>query len=215
MSDELREQLSALVDDELQHGEARLLARRLAHEQPAVQQLRRYFLIRDTLQGNVLRTDVDLSARVAVALAEEPAHSARRTRVQHLGRAARPVAGMGIAASVALAVVMLWPQPGVQEPGGDDVAGAPSLEQVAGGSLEAGPPAGEGGSGLSPVSSGSGAETGLVRGEDEPQPRQQLDPQLQQRLNFYLVNHSEYSSTGSLGSVLKYARIAGHDREQE
>jgi len=43
---------------------------------------------------------------------------------------------------------------------------------------------------------------------------ERLDPEVQRRLNLYLVNHSEHSSAGQWGGVLNYVRITGHsDRD--
>lgn len=209
MRDEVREKLSAMADGELRSHEMRSLARRLGEEPEAAAQLERYFLMRETLR-EALRPHAgppgdDLAARVQTALEREPTHMTGRVRRRRLlVGVARPAAGVAIAASVALAMVTLWPRLNdSQAP-----SSAPTLEQLAAGNLESGVPGGDSGPALSPVSSGSA--TAADSGESSRNWRQ-LDPAVQQRLNFYLVNHSEHSSTGRLGGMLKYARIAGHD----
>lgn len=211
MQDEVREQLSAMADGELRSEETRRVAQRLGEDPEAAEQLGRYFLMRAALR-EALRPHAgppggELAARVEAALEHEPVHIAgrRRRRREMIGRVARPVAGVAIAASVALAMVTLWPRLN----GPEAPSSAPTLEQVAGGSLKAGAPILGGGPRLSPVAAG-----GSPTRQQTPASREweQLDPEVQQRLNFYFVNHSEHSSTGRLGGMLKYARIAGHDR---
>ncbi|UEX76239.1 sigma-E factor negative regulatory protein [Sediminicurvatus halobius] len=216
MRDDVREKLSAMADGELRSHEMRSLAHRLGEEPEAAAQLERYFLMRETLR-EALRPHAgppgdDLAARLRAALEDEPVHMTGRTRRRRLVEGvARPVAGVAIAASVALAMVTLWPR--LSE--SPNPTSAPTLEQLASGSLEAGAPVSGSGSGLSPVAAVGSAEQ-RQDGTDPEASRQwqQLDPAAQERLNFYLVNHSEHSSTGRLGGMLKYARIAGHDRSE-
>lgn len=210
MQDEVREQLSAMADGELRSDETRVLVQRLGGDSEAAEQLGRYFLMREAMR-EVLRPHAgppgdDLATRVASALEHEPHHLTGRMRGRRmLAGVARPAAGVAIAASVALAMVTLWPRLN----GPEAPSSAPNLAQVAGGSLEAGAPTMGGGPMLSPVAGG-----GSTTRQQAPVSREweQLDPEVQQRLNFYFVNHSEHSSTGRLGGMLKYARIAGHDR---
>jgi len=210
MRDEVREQLSAMADGELRSDETRALARQLGEDPEAADQLGRYFVMREamraTLRSHAGPPGDDLAARVVAALEHEPHHMVGRTRGRRmLAGVVRPAAGVAIAASVALAMVTLWPRLNAPEA----PSSAPTLEQVAGGSLRAGAPAAGGGPALSPVASGSGDSR---QQDGASRPWEQLDPDVQRRLNFYLVNHSEHSSTGHLGGMLKYARIAGHDR---
>lgn len=183
MSNEaFKEQLSALVDDELRREESVFLQRRLANDDDAVAQLGRYFMISDTLRRQLPDSiDPAFSARVSAALEAEPAHQLAPPGLAR--RLARPLAGLGVAASAAMVAVSLWsPESAVPTAPG----GQPSFVAAT-----AGPAAG-----ISLVS--------------QPENRwDRLDPQVQQRLNGYLVNHSEHSSTGHFGGVLKYVRIAG------
>jgi sigma-E factor negative regulatory protein RseA len=182
-NDAYKEQLSALVDDELRREESAFLQRRLVKDDEAVAQLGRYFLISDTLRRQLPDTvDTGFAARITAALEAEPAHKLAPPGIAR--RLVRPLAGLGVAASAAMVAVSLWsPEPtGSAAPGG----------QAAFVAATAGP-------GPSAVS--------LVA---QPENRwDRLDPQVQQRLNGYLVNHSEHSSTGQFGGVLKYVRIAG------
>lgn len=177
MNEELREQLSALVDDELTRSESAFLVRRLARDEASVDQLGRYFLISDALRGQLPETlGPSLAERVSAALREEPPLAAPRMALGR--RFAKPLAGAGIAASVAMLAVSLWsPEPGSQMPAQQGFVAAGAAQPVS-----ATPP----------------------RDQWE-----RLDPEVQQRLNAYLVNHSEHSATGRFGGVFNFVRIAG------
>ena len=112
--DQLSEQLSALVDDELGRDETAFLARRLGRAPQATEQLGRYFLISDTLRRQLPETvSLGLAARVAAALEPEPCHSAVAAPGGVARRLVRPLAGLGVAASVAMVAVGIWSPTGV------------------------------------------------------------------------------------------------------
>lgn len=106
MTDTLNEQLSAFLDGELPEAETTLLLKRLERDDELRGTLSRYSLI-----GAVMRTDGDMpaahhvAARVSAALAREPSLTDASPR-----RWVRPAAGLAVAASVALATVLLLPQ---------------------------------------------------------------------------------------------------------
>lgn len=108
----------------------------------------------------------------------------------------KPFAGLAVAASVALVTVALW-QP--LQPGGDGElvsAQQERIEQLAGQAVQ--------GSAV-PVST-SAHPLGLRWKVDRDQPG------LQQKLNAYLVNHTEYSN--SVQGLIPQARVAGYDAQQ-
>ncbi len=111
----------------------------------------------------------------------------------------RPFAGLAVAASVAVVTVALW-QPLSQPtatPGGSSLAS----DQARIDSLAGQPPQG-----------------GAVPASTQIQPlglRWKVDqdaPDLQQKLNAYLVNHTEYSN--SVQGLIPQARVAGFDAQQ-
>jgi sigma-E factor negative regulatory protein RseA len=103
MKDSLYEQLSALVDDELTGSEHDLLFKRIENDDQLYQRLSRYQLISDALQSHLPeRVDPTFSRRVKGLLRSEPALSG----YSRLATLARPVAGMAVAASVAVMAVM-------------------------------------------------------------------------------------------------------------
>jgi len=185
----LNEQLSALVDDELRREEALFLARRLGKSPEAVDQLGRYFLISDTLRNQLPDTiDLGLADRVSAALEAEESLNVRPALARRL---VRPVAGLGVAASVAMVAISLM-SPGGQVPEAGD---RPRV--VAAGTAP------------------HPAQAALVPTAVSDNQWERLDPEVQKRLNVYLVNHSEHSSSaGQLGGVLNYVRITGHSERQ-
>jgi sigma-E factor negative regulatory protein RseA len=104
MNTESREQLSSLMDGEITPDAARFLVRRLAADDGLRETWSRYHLIRDCLQQqDGALAAVELGQRVRGALAEEPGQTAAGRR----GGWFRPAVGTAIAASVALAAVLV------------------------------------------------------------------------------------------------------------
>lgn len=139
----------------------------------------------------------DLAGRVSAAIEHESVPGGQAGATTPAGWL-RPVAGLAIAASVALATVVLWPMSGT--PGS-----APSTTVPLASSDNAG-------TGVQFASDG-GAERRIADPEG-PTSWGQVDPRMQQRLNGYLVNHSEYAATDGLGGFVNYGRIASQDDDR-
>jgi sigma-E factor negative regulatory protein RseA len=104
MKQKLHEQLSALVDDELDAAEQALLLRQIGADEMLRERLARYQLISDALQNHLPpRLDVGFHNSVQAALQEEPAVHVESSRFAGV---AKPVAGLAIAASVAVVAVL-------------------------------------------------------------------------------------------------------------
>ena len=104
MKQKLHEQLSALVDDELAPAEHALLIKRLAQDAELQQRLARYQLISDGLQNHLPgHVDTGFHRRVQAALQDEPAP---QSGTGHLASLFRPLAGVAVAASVAVVAVL-------------------------------------------------------------------------------------------------------------
>lgn len=111
----------------------------------------------------------------------------------------KPFAGLAVAASVALVTVALW-QPLQQESGQLDSglvsADQQKVQQLAGQQIQ-------------------GAAVPVSTQLQLPGTRWKVDremPALQQKLNAYLVNHTEYSN--SVQGLIPQARVAGFDSQQ-
>jgi negative regulator of sigma E activity len=111
MTDRIKEQLSAFLDGELPDQESALLLKRLERDDELRGALSRYSLI-----GAVLRSDGDVpaarqvAARVSAAIAKEPFRSAAFVGLPRRETLLRGVAGLTVAAGVALGAVLLVQQ---------------------------------------------------------------------------------------------------------
>ena len=107
MKDTLHEQLSALVDDELTEPEQDLLTRRIGTDADLHRCLSRYQLISDALRNQLPdRIDPAFTARVQAAVRDESAKAAAVPGSQRLATLLKPVAGLALAASVAVVAVL-------------------------------------------------------------------------------------------------------------
>ena len=110
----------------------------------------------------------------------------------------KPLAGLAVAATVAVVTVALWTPGGPEGSGDDEIVSAETqkVEQLAGQQLQ--------------------GNAVIVPTNVQPQGmRWKIDndaPALQQKLNAYLVNHTEYSN--SVQGLIPQARVAGFDAQQ-
>jgi negative regulator of sigma E activity len=205
MRDDYKEQISALVDDELRPEESRFLVARVGEDEQACEQFANYVTIRHALQGSIAKApDNDprhLAKRVAVALEDEPAHTGAQGR-RRWQRWAQPAAGLALAASVAAVTLAIWP---TQNPTSSGQRGDAWRDSVASGPND---------SGAQPVadagSSGAQLRTADVSGAQSGS----IGPEMRQRLKSYMINHSEHSARGGIGGVMTYVRIAGHEADE-
>lgn len=120
MTDQLKQQLSALMDGELGRDEARFLHKRLENDADLRADWARWHCVRDSLQGRPLQlTGADFLAGVTRGI-EQDAAPARLWMAGGL----RWMAGAAVAASVA--VVALMALPGAPTGGGDGIAAQPA-----------------------------------------------------------------------------------------
>jgi sigma-E factor negative regulatory protein RseA len=199
MNEEIKEQLSALVDDELPEHEREFLLSRMQGDIDLKQCWGRYNLIRDALHNELPHSiDISLADRVMDEVNNIPAepslpnlqelHLQEHSSVQFLERISRtlkPVAGFAVAASVAAITLfgvqnILYLDEDVQN--GTQVASTVSYNRSEPGYVRT-----------------SGTRWDTARKEVES------------RLTAYLVNHNEYSSTTNLQGMMPYVLIAGYD----
>jgi len=129
MTDRIKEQLSTFLDGELPDQETALLLKRLERDDELRGALSRYSLI-----GAVLRSDGDVpaarqvAARVSAAIAREPFRAAAFVRLPDRDLLLRSVAGLAVAAGVAIGAVLIVPQVGPQDPAAPEALMAQAVE---------------------------------------------------------------------------------------
>jgi len=164
--------------------------------------MRRYQMI-----GAVMRNELpqaintgfhaDVMARIRSETAAPVVRADRPAPARGRGNWLKPFAGLAVAASVALVTVVLW---GPQQPDGAVPAELVSAEQQKIEQLASQPVAGA----AVTVSTRVGADGTRWKMQNE-------SPVLQQKLNAYLVNHTEYSN--SMQGLIPQARVAGFDAQ--
>jgi negative regulator of sigma E activity len=208
------EQLSALLDDYRGSEEDRAALSELQSDVNQQYRLQRYGLIGDVLRNELPEhVQMDFAARVRASIAAEP--SLKQPPVVEKSRQSsgwlssifKPLAGLAVAASVAVVAVTLVQAPSPQNPqqpalaSADDLATQSRVEQLTripvnnNALLVSGNP-------VRGVDDGSGTSWKIKRG----------NPELQSRLNAYLINHNEYSN--SMNGIIPQARVVGFDAKR-
>ena len=204
MQDKAGDDISAWVDGELGGSEARFLRRRLDNDPAERARLQRYHTQSAAMRREYVPAADGLADRVRAAIDAEPAHaSGPRPEPSDAARSGlpawlQPVAGVAIAASVALGLVTVLPMLG--GPGND----ASTASEMAVNTVQTGSATGT----LETVSTGSASGPAAAPAVVT------LDAEARRRVNAYFVNHSEHAAGGQLGATLKYARIVGHGSER-
>lgn len=217
MSDEsTKEHLSALMDGELDDAQESLAAEQLTRDVVLRHHWARYHLVRDVLRRDLESvTGLELTSRVSQRLASEPLHLGRpRKKTWSVPWA--PIGGLALAASVAVvAIVGVGNWNAVDEP--THLADMTPTSTTFDIPLE---PA-DLGAVQRPEASLVSAVTPPIVWVNHLEPTARLsrlqwdahEPGVEDRLNAYLVSHSEYLGNGMRG-MLPYARIVGYDGRQ-
>lgn len=176
MSEETRESLSALIDGEVATEQAAQLIDRIVEDPSLRAAWGRYHLVSDVLHNTLSDLGAnDLQERVRESIDSEPIAFPRR---RELASFIKPVAGLALAASVAIVAIIAFRN--VEQ----EVV--PSPQRVA-------------------------ENRDNDRRPERVPMRWNVDvPAVEERLNTYLVDHSEYLDNGMRG-MLPYARIVGYD----
>jgi len=193
------EQLSAFVDDELDAPAGALLTR-LIEDRENRERWVRYHLIGDVLRDRDVPLATDLRARIADALAKEPALLVPPVKSPVRTVAPRALAGRWALAAGLAAVAVFGASFVAREPVQPDVsvAGWPTAAPVRQ------PP-------------GSAAQRQVVSW-DEAGTASVANPQtveFHRRLNSYLVNFNEQRADLGVPGVHPYVRIVGFEAEPE
>lgn len=184
MTEKLREQISALADNELPESEHALLVRRFAAEKHLCVCWERYHLIGEAMRKGLPNVDTrGFADRIMLALGQQPAEQSRRAPRVSFGRAVA-----GIAVAVGVAVIALA---GVRYAGNHSQLGITPAEIV--------PPA----SALqtTPVAYGM-LNTAAWNGNT---------PEVQAELNNYIINHNEISAAIGQQDLLPYFYITTYN----
>lgn len=195
MTAELRQKISALLDDDLTRGERSSLLGKISTDLQARETWERYHLIGDAIRGEPVNLAArDISARVSRQLMDEPtvlSPGFARKRVFQPSRWQTPLAGAAIAAGVAALTVILLPQ--LQTRDAPIQATATVASQA-----------------VQPALQPTVRPTFVTAGDG--QWKNLSEPEMQSRLNRYLIDHSEFASSQGMKGVLPYASFVTYDR---
>lgn len=189
MSEKIHEQVSALLDNELSPREASEALGRLQECDDLQAQWNRFHLIGDVMRGEASQVNASETAmRVRQSLQSEPAIIAApkmKALLQQGPLWMRTLAGAGLAASVAALAVLTAPYLLDSTPG--DTTHIASTT-----------------SGISaPYAQRTGTRWKNLK-----------EPEVESKLNGYLVEHSEYASPSGINGVIPYATFVGYDSKE-
>jgi len=184
MSDHQREQLSALVDGEIEESLLRPTVSALESNPELTSAWERYHMIGQAIRGDALRPEFGkVAAHVRARIAAEPvpigSRAARRPGLSRIG----PFVGAALAASAAFLAVFAVPQLFDPRPSAPTPAAVVALTDPS-------------------------PQFRLAN----PGQRWHLDkPALQSKLDRFLVNHQAYSPSSGIKGFLPYATVVGYE----
>ena len=192
MNEQKREQLSALVDDELTQ-EASSVIESLLEDNEAKQTWSRYHLIGDSLRGHLPGHIVDISSNVSQAIASEPTilAPAKKSASSKSPDLMKPVMGFAIAASVAAVAIF-----NVQQANQISETGQPLIAQSSIATSQ-------------PSLATSPQLVNQQTGQAQVYQAKHIDP----RLNRYLVNYNEYRANTVVSGMPPHVRMVANDAE--
>jgi sigma-E factor negative regulatory protein RseA len=194
MNEQKREQISALVDDELTHESSPAIDS-LLQDNEAKETWARYHLIGDSLRGCLPRHIVDISTNVSQAIASEPTVLAPVKKKS--SDLMKPVMGFAIAASVAAVAIFNVQQSNqISETGQISKTGQVVIAQSSIATSQ-------------PSLATSIATPQLVtqqKGQAQVYQVRNIDP----RLNRYLVNHNEYRANTGVSGMPPHVRMVAN-----
>ena len=198
MNERMRESLSALMDDEANELELERVLSQLGSDTGLRQTWVRYNLAQSAVQGDRLaHRDWDISARVQSALADSNSATPSSANTGYRHRLLRPLISVGVAASVALTVVI----------GGQQLAGLENTGRYGADQSVAANP--------SPVGMLNSLGATTLQASYGTQPVPQLQPAIrtayqdlaQQRLRKYMQQHAEQAALNSPQGLVPFARV--------
>ena len=192
MNEQKREQLSALVDDELAQ-EASSVIESLLEDNDAKETWSRYHLIGNSLRGHLPEHIVDISSNVSQAIASEPTilAPAKKSSSRKSSDLMKPVMGFAIAASVAAVAIF-----NVQQANQISETGRPVIAQS---SIATSQP--------------SLATSPQLVNQQTAQAQVYQVKHIDPRLNRYLVNYNEYRANTVVSGMPPHVRMVANDAE--
>jgi len=190
MTEQEFERLSALVDDELPSGEISGEIQKLFNSEQARASWSRYHLIGDAMRREMgsLYTP-SLGQEISRRLQDEPVALAPNAIKQPTSISRKAWSGLAIAASVAALAVVMTPQ--LINPEGDTTP-----QQVAE---------------VKPLPQSNT----LYVAQDGTRWDLLKKPEVESRLNAYLVNHQELSPSSNIKGIMPYATFVSYDGKQK
>ncbi len=195
MTEETRQRISALLDNDLTSNQASDLLDQLESDSDLRGEWERYHLIGELIRGEPINLSArGISDRVQHSLRDEP--TILVPGVKRMGRRIvrhwqTPLAGAAIAAGVAVLTVIALPQ---LKPAADPGGGGTQIARQ--------------------MVSAPRIEPTFVSA-NEPNWKSLSEPEMQSRLNRYLIDHSEYASSRGMKGVLPYASFVTYDRGRQ
>ena len=196
MSEDIKEKLSAYLDDELHETQTRLLDQQLLTDEHLRSKLHRYALISETIKGNCNHCNAEgVAEAVHAALKQEPTIIAPASvRQKPASQWKTYVGGAAIAATVAALAVLnissLSPEQG-------DLEQFPVTVEV------------------SPTTALPFAAGLSQRASTKWTTAQSSSPEIEDELNRFLIDHSEYTTQSGVPGLLPYATFVVYDKQKK
>lgn len=205
------EELSALMDGEVSELELRRVLKNIEDDQALCQKWSRYQLASSILgkqtQGQASRwLNVDISARVQQRLENEPGLAVQATEKNRFAAIlSKPFTNVAVAASVSAAVILGWQN----FSGGPSIQSAPAVTASASAPpVLSAQPMPSANSPLMAVSQSNGVSNNATNYARILQPDIiRYNPELDNRLNYYMLSHSSNAAMNTASGVTPYARV--------
>jgi len=220
MTENIREKISALLDDELPQHDVSQTLDQLSEQKPLRDTWDRYNLISDVIRGDVGGvTSSDFADKIRAQVDAEPAILAAPKPVSSAPAWIKPLAGTAVAASVAALAVMtapqlLTPEAAVSPQVATMKVATPSYAQL---------PATPATQNYHLVSGSQYRVRPVMTARPTAKWTTQysgarwknlVQPATANKLNKYLVDHSEYATQAPMRGVVPYATFVGYDARQ-
>ncbi len=197
MSEQMRESLSAILDDEANELELERVLSRISGDQEMRQTWIRYTAVRSALSGQpVADLKLDVSSAVSSRIASEGSPAGGRSG-SFSQRLLRPAASFAVAASIAATVVI----------GGQQLASLGSVDPYQAGqsvAASASPVGLVNSLGAAPVQASYGTEAVPML---QPATRTAYRELARQRMEKYIQEHAEHAALNSPHGLVPFARV--------